>query len=118
VPQQQCYSGGEPSSGGDSSDEKRSERKPKRRDHSGGGDGSDGHVQIGGAMTIIPRIQMVCNRLTDHADVSAGKHPLVMRTHQIMKSRGDRVIQGVIAQFVVRIVHPLGKNSVGKVHGG
>jgi hypothetical protein len=41
--QQQCYSGGEPSSGGDSSDEQRRGRKPKGRDHSGGGHGSDGH---------------------------------------------------------------------------
>jgi hypothetical protein len=116
--QKQCYSGGEPSSGGDSSDEQRRGRKPKGRDHSGGGPGSDGH--------------RANRRRDDHNSADSGcrqqvdrsrrherrKLPRVMRTHQIMKSHGDRVIQGVIAPVVVRIVHPLGKNSVRKVHGG
>jgi hypothetical protein len=112
------YSGDEPSSGGDSSDDERRRRKPKRRDNSGEGRVPMGTIQVGSTVAMSPRIQTVENRLAKHADMSAGKHPRAMKTHQIMKSCGDCALQGAIVPVIIRIYHPTGKNFVEKVHTG
>jgi hypothetical protein len=65
-------------------------------------------------VAISPRIQVVGNRLTKHADVSAGKHPRAVGTHQIMKSRDNCALQGAIVPVIMRIIRPNRQELRGK----